>query len=98
METRNPATLTAADVLALAKIIEAAQLRLRFARTAPGTSATMHGQVRGLVVSQTNHAFLRADDDVRDACLWATGLFEHFWPVRELVREITPGNLEFIRN
>lgn len=96
MSPAQRAALTIAEVQALAKIIQAAHLRMRVARMVPGSDEPVRGQARGLVVSPDNPAFLRADADVRDAYLWVTTIFEQFWPVSELVREIARGDLAFL--
>lgn len=92
--TADRAPLTSVTVLALAKIVQAAQLTARVSRMTP-EGDVLRGTVRNLVVSPDNPVFLRATDEVRDAYLWVSGVWEHFWPVSELVGEVARGTLGF---
>lgn len=33
--------------------------------------------------------FIRADEDVRDAYVWTSGMFEHWYPVRDLMAALS---------
>lgn len=46
---------------------------------------------RAYVVSEHNMGFLSTGEDVRDACVWFSGTFEHVIPVADLLDVMADG-------
>ncbi|QDF18677.1 hypothetical protein SEA_PUPPER_191 [Gordonia phage Pupper] len=81
-------TLTIRDAVALGKIVEWSSTTAKVVRTdAEGNHLFGHARSIG----SENGAFIRDDEDIRDAFLRVTSRtgFEHFIPVRELIAEVT---------
>ncbi len=82
------------DTLAAAEVLQTAQNTARVARLRPDGTVT-YGTARS--VGDKTGYFGRSDQDVREMYLRVTSAtgFEHFWPMRELIEEVSTG--EFCR-
>lgn len=90
--SEHPTTLTVGDAINLGMILDAAGRNAPVARLVDGN--VIAGTARHVCHESGN--FLRSDEDVRDGYLRVTSYsgFEHFWPVRDLMPEVSSG--EFV--
>lgn len=92
------AVLTAADVLVLARIVEAAQRECMVQRVNDDVpDGFVVGTVRHLVTSSETYATPGAGDDIRDCLLRVTlrGGLDVCWPVPELMEQLRAGEARF---
>lgn len=86
--------LTANTALGLAEIIQAAREGATVAWLDENDNRRT-GVARHLVTNSHTAAFAGPDDDVRDAYLRISGLFEDFLPVSEVLAKLASGELAF---
>jgi hypothetical protein len=81
------------DALALATVLDAVKRNARVEWLAEGRAdlGTVDGVARHLVRDPENAYFLGDEDDVRDAYLRVSSTFEHFLPVRDVLRLVREG-------
>ena len=87
-------TLTAADALAIATILDAAHNGRRVRWLARGLTAGDHHVVTGVarhIVRDDSFNFLRGDEDVRDGYLRVSDLFERLLYVPDVIEWIKAG-------
>jgi hypothetical protein len=88
------APLTETIVLALAEIVQAAHAGATVTwLTEHGDQ--VHGVARHLVKDSRTAAFTGPGNDIRDAYLRISGMFEYFLPVPEVLAKLALGELEF---
>lgn len=95
MSTVTETPLTAADVIALYKIVRGVQTGAKFRRLLPEGGDVMSGAVRAILQPRgasyiPYEPYLATEkNDIRECRLWVTaGGFEHFWEISELLPEI----------
>lgn len=86
MSTEANTAVTMNDLHALTEIVDACIHGYKVARLMPDGSTVIEGVARSIGDEQGN--FLRRDEDVRNGFLRVSGVFEYFWPVRELMPQV----------
>lgn len=79
---RGQGLLTIDDLHALSEITDACTHGYRVARLME-SGEVLEGVARSIGDERGN--FIRRDEDVRDGYLRVSSMFEHFWPIRELI-------------
>jgi hypothetical protein len=82
------------DAVAISTILDATKSNARVAWLHEGH--VIEGVARHLVRDPENAYFLGDEDDVRDAYLRVSSTFEHFLPVRDVMRMIPLGEFGLV--
>lgn len=88
-------TLTGRDAITLGQIVSACQRNQRVEWLVHGGPNTMDGVARA--ITDENGNFLPLDVDVRDGFVWISATFEHFLPVRDVMRMVRHGEMALTR-
>jgi hypothetical protein len=81
--------LTLNDAAALGELIHGVESHAKLEYYANGTdSADSPVNVEMRAFTHEGGGFISSDEDVRDAHIWTSGIFEHWYPVMDLIRAI----------
>lgn len=103
-DTTTDNMLNIEDAVAIGELLRCCQSNLpvtwlvRYPDTGElvGDGKTISGTARAIVCDDKGTHFMRQDMDVRDGYVWISSTFEHFLPVRDVLKWYKAG--EFVLN